>query len=156
MAKPIADRFWAKVDKGPGCWEWTAGKNAKGYGRMSVYRNEKYNAMLAHRIGYEISVGPIPEGLGLDHTCHNPGCVNPAHLRVVTQKQNLENLAGAFSTSKSGVRGVCWEERRNLWRATVTHNRKQHHVGHFANIEDAEAAVVVARKQLFTHNDRDR
>jgi hypothetical protein len=73
--------FWAKVDKSDGCWDWTGYKTATGYGRV---QGTKY----AHRVAYELQVGPIPDGLEIDHLCRNRGCVNPAHLEVVTHQEN--------------------------------------------------------------------
>lgn len=151
-----AQRFWAKVQQGEGCWEWLAGKNAYGYGRIQFGTLRDPDIQFAHRVAYEYVKGPIPEEKFVDHICGNRGCVNPGHLRIVTSKQNSENLQGAFSTSKSGVRGVCWDPRRKLWRATVTHNARQHSAGHFGTIEEAEAAVIALRLQLFTHNNADR
>jgi hypothetical protein len=146
----------SKINKTSGCWEWTAAKNAFGYGRISVFTGGKYRALLAHRVAYELLVGEIPEGLHIDHMCHNPGCVNPAHLRPVTNKENLENLVGAFSNSKSGVRGVSWDKRASKWRATITHNRRSIHVGFHEAIAEAEEAVIAKRLELFTHNDADK
>ena len=78
-------RLWAKVDASGDCWEWT-GARTSGYGhlRMSegVYRR-------AHRVVYERMVGPIPEGLTIDHRCRNKACVNPDHLEPVTNQENL-------------------------------------------------------------------
>lgn len=148
------ERFWAKVDKTGDCWLWT-GATVKGiYGRFRV--NEDTFA-LAHRFAYELAVGPIPEGMDIDHraTC-SKRCVRPDHLRPATRKQNLENLAGPYRTSKSGVRGVTWHKRRQRWDARVRHNGKQISVGRFKTIEEAEAAVVAKRIELFTHNDADR
>jgi hypothetical protein len=78
-------RFKAKykVTKS-GCWEWTACK-IQGYGSFS-YNCKKIGA---HVYAYTHFVGPIPEGLELDHLCRNPGCVNPAHLEPVTPKVNV-------------------------------------------------------------------
>ena len=82
----LSDRFWSKVDdRGSGCWTWLAAKNPKGYGRFSVRRR----AYQAHRVAYELSVGPIPDGMMLDHLCRNRACVNPAHLEPVTNRINL-------------------------------------------------------------------
>lgn len=72
--------FWARVKPGSGCWEWTGPKDAKGYGRHGHFK--------AHRIAYELSVGPIPTGLVLDHLCRNPGCVRPQHVEPVTPAEN--------------------------------------------------------------------
>ena len=78
------ERFWRKVRKDPnGCWEW---QGAKGQGYGNFYLHGKFPR--AHRYAYELLVGPIPDGLTLDHLCRNRACVNPDHLEPVTQKVN--------------------------------------------------------------------
>ena len=88
MKKTYEERFWSRVQKTDGCWLWTAGKNNNGYGWFKV--NGKM--VLAHRFSYELHIGPIPEGLVLDHVkargCTNRTCVNPAHLEPVTIGEN--------------------------------------------------------------------
>lgn len=144
-------RFWAKVDKSGDCWEWTASRWPVGYGRFVVASRITASA---HRIAYEICVGPIPEGWLIDHKCFNRGCVNPAHLRLATYKQNAENKSGRRSDNTSGVSGVYW--KKNKWAAAVGHNGARIHLGVFETIAEAEAAVVAKRCELFTHNDLDR
>lgn len=82
--RPIAERFWAKVQKGDGCWEWL-GPRRRSYGFMWV---EGKN-LPAHRLAYEFMVGAIPDGLMLDHLCRNKGCVRPDHLEPVTNAENV-------------------------------------------------------------------
>lgn len=76
-------RFWSKIDADD-CWIWTAAHYADGYGAYSVDRVMKR----AHRVAYEALMGPIPDGLELDHLCRIRDCVNPAHLEPVTRREN--------------------------------------------------------------------
>ena len=76
--------FWAKVNKTETCWLWTGANHGGGYGTVNIGGQFKY----AHRLSYEWVVGPIPQGLELDHLCRTPACVNPAHLEPVTHRVN--------------------------------------------------------------------
>lgn len=72
-----------------GCAEWTGAINSSGYSSFGVRENGKVKTYLAHRISYQLYVGEIPDGLVLDHLCRNRKCVNPKHLRVTTNRENL-------------------------------------------------------------------
>lgn len=88
---PLPKRFWKKVVKcEPNeCWYWKANTYADGYGQISV----KGKPRQAHRVAYELCVGPIPEGLCVLHYCDNPSCVNPQHLYVGTHSDNMQDRA---------------------------------------------------------------
>ena len=81
-------RFFRFVNKTPTCWEWT-GWRTLGYGQFGIHGKVRG----AHRISYEWHVGPIPDGMEIDHLCRNPGCVNPAHLEPVTDRENKRRVA---------------------------------------------------------------
>lgn len=97
MPKPtVEQRFWARVNKTEGCWFWERPTN-RGYGLIGV----GYKSVLAHRFSYELHKGPIPEGMDIDHMCHNEdpdclggetcphrACVNPDHLVPASRKEN--------------------------------------------------------------------
>jgi len=85
--KPLKDRFWSKVEKTDYCWNWTAHKDNKGYGRIEINGKNCY----AHRISWEMHYGKIPEGLFVCHHCDNPLCINPKHLFLGTQKDNIRD-----------------------------------------------------------------
>lgn len=86
---PVEVRFWRYVDKSDGCWLWTGKSlNKKGYGQIQI-GGQGTKHILAHRLSYEIHCGPIPDGMVVMHSCDNPGCVNPDHLSLGTQSQNI-------------------------------------------------------------------
>lgn len=100
MTASVADRLIGHLDFSGGptsCWLWQGHIRANGYARMSVNGKERY----VHRLAYELAHGSIPDGLDVDHVCHNldeacPGgpcihrrCCNPSHLRIATRSENL-------------------------------------------------------------------
>lgn len=100
MDQAALDRFWAKVQKRDGengCWEWTSA-NFRRYGLFWLNGKTEW----AHRLAYELLVGPIPDGLTLDHLCRNPSCVNPAHLEPVTQSENARRANPPKTLCKHG------------------------------------------------------
>jgi hypothetical protein len=74
-----------KVSLVGGCWVWVGARSGNGYGAFK----HGSRTILAHRLVYEVVVGPIPRGLSLDHLCGNKACVNPAHLEPVTHRENM-------------------------------------------------------------------
>lgn len=88
----LADRFWRYVTPVEGCWIWRGSVGTNGYPRIKAPAGMRPTVLAAHRVGYEILVGPIPDGLELDHLCKTPLCVNPAHLEPVTRSENARRL----------------------------------------------------------------
>lgn len=92
---PIAVRFWRKVQRGAGCWLWAGSKYSNGYGR--VWDGRKLTR--AHRVAMRLVLG---RELGADeyvlHSCDNPLCVKPAHLRIGTQAENMADMSARKRT----------------------------------------------------------
>ncbi len=119
----LAKRFWSKVNKegpiperrpelGP-CWVWVGSRERRGYGNMCVDGRSKK----AHRIAVELTRGPIPDGLEVDHLCSNTSCVNPSHLEAVTHAVNVARGRLAEANARRGAerthckRGHLFDER---------------------------------------------
>lgn len=89
---PLAERLASHwVAASSGCWLWIGAQNAAGYGIVTV----NGRTLKAHRVSYEVHVGPIPEGLHIDHLCRVRNCVNPEHLEPVTLAENNRRAAAA-------------------------------------------------------------
>lgn len=91
-------QFWEKVDRTSGCWLWAAGKNNQGYGVCFLDGRRTY----VHRLSWELHRGPIPSGLYVCHTCDTPLCLNPDHLFLGTQRDNM-----ADASAKGRTRNQC-------------------------------------------------
>ena len=104
------ERFWTKVEKTEDCWLWTASKNADGYGQFGRIDGKMVSA---HRFAYELMVGPIPDGLAIDHLCRIRHCVNPEHLEAVTHRENcLRGIEAATDRARKThcLRGHLFDE----------------------------------------------
>lgn len=105
--EPLETRFWRSVDRrgDTECWPWTGSKLNSGYGQLRTERGRD----VAHRVAYELIVGPIPEGLELDHVadrgCVRRDCVNPAHLEPVPHSENTRR--GKSGRPAPKVTGHC-------------------------------------------------
>ena len=124
----LSARFWAKVDKngpvseycsglGP-CWEWKASKGHDGYGHIGVGGREDFRVVQSHRLSWELTAGPIPQGLLVLHRCHNRGCVNPGHLYLGTNADNVRDkiASGRQNTNRDQRHRIGGSLADRFWR----------------------------------------
>jgi hypothetical protein len=90
LRAPIETRFWNRVNKTDTCWLWT-GSTICGYGSIAGVLNGKRRPLYIHRVAWEMTHGPIPDGLKVCHHCDVPLCVRPEHLFLGTQQENLDD-----------------------------------------------------------------
>lgn len=120
-----------------------AGKTTNG-----VYRKIKFNGALLkyHRVAWAIYYGEWPNG-HIDHIDGDGLNNSISNLRQCNQSQNSRNMK-MTSANTSGVKGITWHKKANKWMAQIMLNRKNHYIGLFEDILDAEIAVVNSRKIL--------
>lgn len=93
MGKTALEKVREKLPVGDPdhCWEWPAARNQKGYGMLFEYVGIEQKTRKAHRVAYELFVGPVPDGMFVCHRCDNPPCCNPAHLFLGTAQDNMDD-----------------------------------------------------------------
>lgn len=134
----LAARFWTKVDKRKGdeCWNWKNSKDENGYGRLRFNTAELWRA---HRVSYYLHFGIIPDDALLDHQCHNPSCVNPAHLILSNSLKNAQNA----------IRQTTQHIRLDGFQARISDNDGVMHTGPFRFNRDDAARDAMSMRQKY-------
>jgi hypothetical protein len=131
------ERFLSHVNKTSNCWLWTAHKHYKGYGIL----NRKGKVLKAHRFSYELYKGKIPAGLQVDHLCRIRNCVNPEHLELVDNRENV--IRGATVLNKKAPYPAGVNKVGNKFRAQKKVKGLKSHIGYFDTPELAHEAYLV-------------
>lgn len=139
----VERHFWEKVYMTSECWLWTGSLDTNGYGQLQGLRRKR---QMAHRMAYEGIVGPIPDGLTLDHLCRNTRCVRPDHLEPVTHYENLRRAheyhsAKGFPCPAPGCRFVA-----ELGGALAAHLRHKH-----PELYRPKTRVINGRRRLVSY-----
>jgi hypothetical protein len=150
--RDVADRFWEKVDRSTpdACWEWTAPLTTQGYGQFLI----DYKMHRAHRVAYMLTKGVIPEGKVVMHTCDNRACVNPNHLTVGTQAENLADMSrkgrgrnGMLAGTRNGSAKINEEDVAAIRALVLTHRFTQAYIGNLFGIDQTTVSLIVLRKK---------
>lgn len=167
MADPditLLNRFWSKVDRrgDDECWPWTASKNKKGFGQFKV-GGKRGKAVAAHRFCFELSVGPIPKGFEVRHTCKVHDCCNPAHLFTASASITPEEIA-AQQAAKDAKKAERAAERARKRAAGSAANRIADKTTYIYGLIDPRTnqlryvgkTVLTPDRRVFTHKWRAR
>ena len=114
------ERFWSKVNKTDGCWEWTGARTAPGWHGVVRTAGRK---VVAHRFAWELENGPVPDGLRVLHHCDNPACVRADHLWLGTQR---ENMIDASAKGRTGPQLRVWTHCKNGHEFTPENTHRAH------------------------------
>lgn len=115
--RPPLERFWEKVEKTETCWLWTGAVSPNGYGAFW----DGARQVVSHRAAYLLLVGPIADGMTVDHLCRVRSCVNPSHMEIVTRSENSRRGAehssfGAMKRAETCCkRGHAFDESNTYW-----------------------------------------
>ena len=145
---PLSVRFSRYFTKNKsGCWEWTAKLYSNGYG--CLMHNHRY--VLAHRVAWELFVGPIPDGLQVCHRCDNRRCVNPKHLFIGTQRANMRDMVSKGrdrpSRGEANQRAKLSDEDVRAIRRRARTGEMQSDIAGAYGVSRKQVSVIVSRKQ---------
>lgn len=134
---------WTKIEiSETDCWEWQ-GALTNGYGHLYL---KNFGNNYAHRLVYEHLIGPIPDGLQLDHLCRNTCCCNPEHLEPVTQKENLRR--GTLSR-KGRNYSVFFDKANGVWIAQCALLNSRDGRRRYKRVSSRDVGLAVAKMERF-------
>lgn len=140
-------RFWAKVNKTDYCWLWTASLRNKGYGAFGYTTLDGITVQdRAHRFSYQLHTGEIPQGLFVLHRCDTPACVNPDHLFLGTNEDNIKDMLSKGRHVPGGT--YCSEYASNKYKRGESHHNAKLTPELVGRIRDRHAQADISYSQL--------
>ena len=143
--------FWNKVLKTETCWLWKGSLN-QGYGRLSIEARTRLHHLRAHRVAYSLLVRPPLDSEQLDHLCRVRGCVNPAHLEVVSGKENVLRVIGITAQNARKLlcsRGHPFDEENTYKTKLGRHCKECIRLHHGRQMQKRKTIRRVLREQGF-------
>lgn len=139
-----AERFWALTHRPAGeCWEWLGRKDERGYGRIGFYGKPNRRA---HRVAWALTHGPVTEGMCVLHRCDNPGCVNPDHLFLGTQLENIADRDRKSRTANPPSRKKLDVEQVRLIRSLARSGWTQEQIAAEFPVSRGNVSKIVNRR----------
>lgn len=112
-------KYWAHIEQDEnGCWRWQGSLKSNGYASFYAGGGRGTNKTYAHRFAYELLIGPIPDGLDIDHLCRVRDCSNPGHLEAVTHRENMlrgDTFAAKHARKTHCHQGHPFDEVNTYW-----------------------------------------
>jgi len=135
------DRFWEKVNKTESCWLWTGGKSTQGYGVFRYHGPYIYS----HRFSYLLKDKEYDQSLCVLHSCDKPSCVNPDHLFLGTQKENMQDKLNKNRQAKGlSISGVLTEEDALSIIDLYKQGNTQRYISSLFNINQSQVSKIVS------------
>ena len=138
LGRTTVRNFWSNVEKSDGCWEWQGCLSA-GYGNMHQDR--------AHRVSWIIHYGDIPDGLHVCHKCDNRSCVNPKHLFLATNQQNM--MDAACKGVRFRARSFSEEDAERIRKIYLTENISQRQLAEEFGTSEGTIWNIVGRRGFY-------
>lgn len=147
--RPLAERLWARVDKSGECWLWTGPRMPSGYGEIGL-GGRGGGVTRTHRLAYELTFGPIPEGLHVCHHCDVRHCVRPDHLFLGTRQDNMDDMVRKHRSKSPALKGVA-NGRSKLTEADVLAIRARKDSGDTAQQIAADYGITMVTVYTITN-----
>jgi hypothetical protein len=138
--KPIEERFWSFVDKGSDdeCWNWKGAKKDGGYGVIGLGKR----LIRAPRLSYAMEYGEIPEGKFVCHHCDNPSCVNPRHLFLGTNQDNMNDMCDKGNSRKK----LTLDDAKRIKQLIFENKYSQVEIANMFNVSNSAICLIAKGK----------